>query len=194
MRKLGRATILLITGLATRFVPLTRRSAMASRTWWIGLAALMLVALVVPSAVAIEGSKVQATVSFGQWKTDPPFDRVVMAPNTPTRNNHQLIPQEVKVKAGGAVNFIISGFHQPTIYDAGTQPGDIDTTPPGGFIEDSLNRIFRGVNPQGLSQDRVESVTFHKPGTYLVICGIKAHFMNDGMFGFVKVQGADETD
>ena len=92
----------------------------------VGLMVLVL-ALAVPSAVAIEGPNVQATVSFGQWKTDPVFDRFTV-PNIISQNNHQLIPQEVKIKAGGAVNFIISGFHEPTIYDAGTQPGDIDLT------------------------------------------------------------------
>jgi len=158
----------------------------------------MLVALVVPSAVATDGPRVRATVSFGQWQTDPPFDRFTV-PNDRTRNNHQLLPQEVKIKAGGAVNFIISGFHEPTIYDAGTQPGDINANlvvpgPPVALINDPHNRIFRGADPRPLSQDRVESVTFPKPGTYLVICAVHPHFVIDGMFGFVKVQGADEND
>lgn len=164
----------------------------------IGFAVLVLIALAVPSAVAIEGPNVQATVSFGQWQTDPPFDRFPAASaNDRTRNNHQLIPQEVKIKAGGAVNFIISGFHATTIYDAGTQPGDINTAlqlpiPPVTvpLIDDPSNRIFRGVDPRAVSQDRVESVTFDKPGTYLVICAVHPHFVNDRMFGFVKVTGS----
>jgi plastocyanin len=164
----------------------------------IGLVALMLVALAIPSAVAIEGPNVQATVSFGQWKTDPPFDRFTV-PNVIAQNNHQLIPQEVKIKAGGAVNFIISGFHEPVIYDAGTQPGDINTAlqlpippVPVPLINDPSNRIFRGVDPRTVSQDHVESVTFDKPGTYLVICAVFPHFVTDGMFGFVKVTGFDK--
>ena len=164
----------------------------------IGFAVLVLIALAVPSAVAIEGPNVQATLSFGQWKTDPPFDRFTV-PNDRTRNNHQLIPQEVKIKAGGAVNFIISGFHEPVIYDAGTQPGDINTAlqlpippVPVPLIDDPSNRIFRGVDPRTVSQDRVESVTFDKPGTYLVICSVFPHFVNDRMFGFVKVTGSGD--
>jgi hypothetical protein len=35
-------------------------------------------------------------------------------------------------------------------------------------------------------QDRIESVNFPNPGTYLVICAVRGHF-NDGMFGFVRV-------
>ena len=162
----------------------------------IGLVVVLSIALVVPSAVA-DGSKVQATVSFGQWQTDPPFDRFTV-PNDRTRNQHALIPHEVKIKAGGAVNFIISGFHEPTIYDAGTQPGDIHSqlvvpgSSPPGLIDDPTNRIFRGVDPRTVSQDRVESVTFHKPGTYLVICSVQPHFVNDAMFGFVKVTAQDD--
>jgi len=36
-------------------------------------------------------------------------------------------------------------------------------------------------------------VFFPKPGIYLVICGIRAHFVNDGMFGFVTVLPNDAT-
>lgn len=85
-------------------------------------------------------------------------------------------------------------------YDAGTQPGDINTallipgsTPPG-LIDDPHGRIFRGLDPRTQTQDRVESVRFTKPGTYLVICAVHPHFVNDGMFGFVKVTGGDDDD
>src|SRR5262245_19305367 len=65
-----------------------------------------------------------STVSFGAWQTKPPpgFDR--FPPNNPTdrnSNDHVLLPKEAIVKAGGAVNFVISGFHQPIVYAAGTQ-------------------------------------------------------------------------
>jgi hypothetical protein len=39
--------------------------------------------------------------------------------------------------------------------------------------------------------NRPESVSFSEPGTYLVICNVRQHFLN-GMFGFVKVVGPDE--
>ena len=39
--------------------------------------------------------------------------------------------------------------------------------------------------------NRQESVSFSQPGTYLVICNVRQHFL-DGMFGFVKVVGPDE--
>lgn len=82
----------------------------------------------------------------------------------------------------------------PTIYDDGTQPRNINptlvvATPAVNLINDPDNRIFRGLDPKTQPQDRVEFVTFHKPGTYLVICGVQPHFVNDRMFGFVKVTG-----
>lgn len=173
----------------------------------IGLVALVLIALVVPAAVATDGPNVQASVSFGQWQTGPgpapeplpgtvnELDRFPAAQaNQRLRNNHVLLPQEVHIKTGGAVNFIISGFHNLVIYDDGTQPGNINTNlvvppPPVAIINDPTNRIFRGLDPRLQSQDRVESVTFNKPGTYLVICAVHPHFVNDDMFGFVKVTG-----
>ena len=139
----------------------------------------------------INGPLANATVSFGAWPTDPPLDRFagIGAPETP--NVHQLIPHEVKIKAGGSVNFIISGFHNVIVYDDGTQPGDINKTllVDGLLIDDPDRRIYRGLDPRLTAielQERTEVVHFPKPGTYLVICGVLPHF-NDGMFGFVRV-------
>ena len=140
----------------------------------------------------ISGPLANATVSFGAWPpTDPPLDRFAGtgAPDLP--NVHQLIPNEVKIKAGGSVNFIISGFHNVIVYDDGTQPGDINAglLVDGLLINDPNRRIYRGLDPrlaQLVLQERTEVVQFPKPGTYLVICGVLPHF-NDGMFGFVKV-------
>lgn len=169
-------------------------------------------ALWLPPAAAEEEAPANATVSFGVWQTEPPFDR--FPPNNPndrTRNDHRVLPNEAIIQAGGAVNFAISGFHQPIVYDVGTQPEDIDvnnttqTTGPNplprvDLINDSTHRIYRGPDPslQPLSlsgaviQDRVEVVRFLNPGTYLVICGIQGHFLGSAtqppMYGFVTVK------
>ncbi len=140
---------------------------------------------------ALDGPLSNATVSFGEWMT--PVDRF---PNVSpiAANHHELIPQVATIKAGGTVNFIIAGFHQVIVYDNGTQPGAINTAltvPPtaGGppLINDPTNRIYRGLDPSLQSRDRVEVVHFANPGTYLVICGVFPHFVNDRMFGFVRV-------
>jgi len=150
----------------------------------------------------ISGPLANATINFGSWQTDPPFDRFAALsppnpPNTPNnpnpinRNHHQLVPHEVTIQAGGTVNFIIGGFHHVLIYDDGTQPQNINANAQNPFfpllIDDPNKRIYRGLNPQTVPQDRVETVNFPKRGTFLVICGVRPHFVNDGMFGFVKV-------
>src|SRR5215218_3154783 len=157
---------------------------------------LLCLGLAVPVARAGDGSPTTATVSFGAWHTEPPLDRF---PNSSPadRNEHHLIPHTVTIAAGGTVNFIISGLHQVIVYDDGTQPEDInveETTPSTGvpagvlLIDDPTNRLYRGPDPSLPNlqpRDRVEVVYFPTPGTYLVICGVRDHFVNDGMFGFV---------
>lgn len=165
------------------------------------IVAMLFIGLAAPLAMADGNRRANATVSFGQWQADPdaPLDRLLGNPPMGAGNNHELIPKVVKIKAGGAVNFIISGLHNPIVYDDGTRPSAINTASPlpgagGGIIDDPNNRIYRGVdpNPQPPSRDRVEVVLFPKPGKYLVICGVLNHFVNDDMFGFVVVEEDDD--
>ena len=142
-----------------------------------------------------DGPLAAATVSFGHWATSPlPLDRFPNVPPPPPRNVHLLTPHEPTIKAGGSVNFIISGLHNVQVFAAGTEPGDINTTlvtpmtaPPGlPIINDPANRIYRGPDPSLLPLDRVEVVNFAHPGRYLVICGFLFHFLDD-MYGYVQV-------
>jgi len=163
----------------------------------------------------MNGPLASATVSFGQWDLTQPLDRF---PNNSPRqvNNHQLIPKEVVIKAGGSVNFVISGFHHILVYGNGTKPSDINLTmlitpsqaPVPPLIDDPTNRIYRGLDPSVLPvlpaapatppvagqvmQDRVEVVRFPAPGRYLVICGVLPHFFDPAtgefiMYGYVRV-------
>lgn len=181
----------------------------------IGILTFCEIGLTISSTMAIDGPLANATVSFGQWDpNDPdllpaetPLDRLLGDPGMGRGNNHELIPQIATIKEGGAVNFVISGGHVLAVYDNGTQPEDINTTniepgascptTAGGVLSDSVKRIYRGpcfstnvgtAPPTTVTRrDGVEVVQFSKPGTYLVICARKNHFVNDGMFGFVKV-------
>ena len=161
------------------------------------LVAMLCIGLAVPLVEAFDGFLANATVSFGQWQTDPasPLDRF---PNNspPAGNEHQLRPGEVLIKAGGRSNFIISGFHQVIAYDTKTRPLEIHTdmtTPTTGtpagvpLINDLTDRLYRGLDPSLHPRDCIEAVTFPQPGLYLVICGIHDHFVNDRMYGFVRV-------
>jgi len=153
----------------------------------------------------LSGRRADTTVSFGLWQTDPPLDRFAGNPAMGAGNHHEVIPNvsriDISQKDSGGVNFIISSNHVVAIYDDGTRPEDIDTnllvpgiTTAGGVIDDPDKRIYRGANetaPTG-ARDRVEVVHFSKPGTYLVICAIRNHFVNDRMYGFVVVRD-DQT-
>jgi plastocyanin len=128
--------------------------------------------------------------------TPPPpaiqLDRFV-AGSPRQANVHLLIPYEATIRAGGSVNFIISGFHVVAIYDDGHQPEQIIVPPPpplgSNFIDDPNRRLYRGLDPStlGTVQDRVEVVQFSRPGRYLVICAFRPHFVTDNMHGFVRV-------
>lgn len=148
----------------------------------------------------IEGPLASATVSFGFW---PPADPArpnsgnrFAVPNAPAApNGHALLPFEAVVKVGGAVNFIVAGFHLITVYKPGTTPEMVDVTKlvagsvPPGLIDDDTNRVYFGVDPRTVPQDRVEVVGFNQPGRHLVICGVRPHFVNDHMYGWVRVVG-----
>jgi hypothetical protein len=158
------------------------------------------IGLTVSSVVADDNRSDNATVSFGQWLTDqtPPLDRIVTpVPAAGAGNHHELIPNvaTITITEDGAVNFIIAGLHNVQVFDVGTQPEDINTNllrtggAAGGIIDDPNKRIYRGLDPNlpENPRDRVEVVRFSKLGTYLVICGVRNHFVNDRMFGFVNV-------
>jgi hypothetical protein len=150
----------------------------------------------------VDGPLANVNVSFGQWKTSTttppittaPLDRLVSTPNS--ANLHKLIPFEATVKAGGTVNFIISGFHLIGVYGPDVDFEDINGTltaplpgapmavPPA--VNDPVNRIYRGLNPFPLPQDRVEAVNFGVPGRYVAVCLFLPHF-NDRMFGYIRV-------
>lgn len=141
----------------------------------------------------VDGPLASATVSFGQWRLDEPLNRFPNV-NPPPRNQHLQIPYMPTIRAGGSVNFIISGLHQVLVYAPDTTIESIDESllegaVPGGFpgfVNDPNNRIYRGVDPRPLPPDRVEVVSFIHPGTYLVVCGFLPHFL-DNMHGYIKV-------
>ena len=151
----------------------------------------------------LNGPLASAAVAFGEWNTDPVIDR--FPNNSPrTQNNHHLIPGEAVIKAGGSVNFIISGFHHVLVYGDGTKPQDIDVTklhpttvqPGPPLIDDATNRVYRGLDPSVFPmlpgstppqplQDRVEVVRFQNPGRFLVICGVLPHFFDAASGEFI---------
>ena len=171
----------------------------------VGILSFVATALVTSSIMAADSSGENATVSFGQWLTDLPLDRIATpAPAGGAGVHDELIPNvtTIVIPGDGAVNFIIADLHNPQVYDDGP---NLKTSilhcsslrdAAGGIIDDPNHRVYRGPDPNlpENSRDRVEVVRFSKPGTYLVICGVRNHFVNNGMFGFVKVISQETTD
>ena len=151
----------------------------------------------------LSGALANATVSFGAWQSK---DNDAVAPQNAEldrfpnlspagRNSHRLIPFEATITAGGSVNFIISGLHQPIVYTPGKDPEEVNQaltrpttgTPAGlALINDPVSRVFAGLDPSLQPRDRVEVVEFPNPGRHLVICGVLPHFQ-EGMYGYVRV-------
>jgi len=145
--------------------------------------------------------------------------------NTP---NHHIIPQQFTVRITKArkldgtvvfvpatVNFIVSGFHWPWVYNPGVSVAEIKTftdAHPGLFVNydvltGGVSNVFaKGVNPgtpptfadRGAlatsgDMNRTDSFGFSTPGRYLVICNVRGHFL-DGMYAWINVVDGDDKD
>lgn len=129
-------------------------------------------------------ARASVTVSFGAGL------------NTSQAANHHILPREIKISRGGVVNFVVAGFHQVMVYLPGTLPENIGVPTSGTFINYAPNLFYTGIAPAGAGNpatvnphngsNRVESVSFPEPGRYLVICNVRAHFLDD-MYAFVQV-------
>jgi hypothetical protein len=114
--------------------------------------------------------------------------------------NHHVLPRFIRVRKNGVVNFVVAGFHQVMVYEPGVRPKDIVLPPETElFINDENKLFYRGLAPAGgpppetpatvnpsNAVNRVESVSFPKSGTWLVLCNVRPHFV-DGMYAFVRV-------
>jgi len=169
------------------------------------------------SVLALTGSPLHAkdkipasiTVAFGAGLN------TALPGNTP---NHHIIPQEFTVRITTAkkldgtvvfvpatVNFVVSGFHWPWVYNEGVTLDQVKANVPaaGTFVNYNVNVFAKGVNPgtpptfadasvnpSGV-MNRTDSFGFSVPGRYLVICNVRGHFL-DGMYAWINV--VDEGD
>jgi hypothetical protein len=139
---------------------------------------------------AADDNKLSIPVAFGRGLNIPANQAI----------NQVMIPDTVRLKQNGVVHFLVAGFHEIAIYNPGKTIDDVAVLAGETFIDDETNRFYKGIVPAGggplnlpekvnpsNAQNRVESVAFLEPGTYLVICNIRPHFEN-GMFGFIEVK------
>ncbi len=116
-----------------------------------------------------------------------------------THAKDRMNPRTVVIAVGGTVTFRVAPFHNPAIYDQGTQPEDIEVSPrtlrplslgpvfiPDFVIDDATNRLWQG--SYSLAPQELTSPPFTAPGRYLVICTTVPHFVDNGMYGWVIVQ------
>jgi len=146
-------------------------------------------AVVTAAVHAADDNKLSIPVAFGRGLNTSAAQPI----------NHVMIPDTVRLKQDGVVHFLVTGFHEIVIYNPGKTDDDVAVPPSGTFINDQSNRFYSGIVPAGgpnatpgttnpsNAQNRVESVAFLEPGTYLVICNIRTHF-NNGMFGYIEVK------
>jgi len=163
------------------------------KTWTLSACCVVAALVVPPAARSLNAddngkNRSSVTVSFGAGL------------NTPTPANIHVLPKNIRVKTGGVVNFVVAGFHQIFVYNPGKGHDDVVVPDTGTFINDMDNLFYQGLSPAGTpppglsnAMNRVESVSFSDPGTYLVICNVRSHF-NGGMFAYVHVGDDDEGD
>ena len=159
--------------------------------------------LVAPAA-SNNSFPLNAVVSFGRDDVGSSFP----PPSGHDQSFHakdNIRPQVVHIAAGGSVTFQMGTFHQVAIYDAGTQPSDIDASiradltapppaPPGTviiedfLIDDATDRLAVGPFSFAPMSWTSPPGTFDTPGTYLLICRVVPHFLGANMYAYVVVR------
>ena len=174
-------------------------------------ASVLALALVSPTVQANDRTPGSITVAFGAGlNTAQPGNTL----------NHHVIPQEFTVRITKArklngtlvfvpatVNFIVSGFHWPWVYNTGVTLAEVQAHIPaaGLMVNYDVNVFAKGVNPgtppafadasanpSGV-MNRTDSFGFSLPGRYLVICNVRGHFI-DGMYAWINVVDGDDDD
>jgi hypothetical protein len=179
-------------------------------------ATVLTLALTGPTLKASDKDKAPAriTVTFGTGNNN------AQAGNTP---NHHILPQEFTVRITSAkkldgtvvqvpasVNFIVSGFHWPWVYNDGVTLAEVQSHIPaaGTFVNYNVDVFAKGINPGNPptfadagtlvpptsgAQNRTDSFAFSAPGDYLVICNVRGHFL-DGMYAMIHVVPENAKD
>jgi plastocyanin len=164
------------------------------------------IALITGLGVILAASLTQASSDSSRESVTVSFGAGLNTAQPGNAANHHILPQVIRIKPGGVVNFVVAGFHQIFVYKPGTTVDDVQAAvdalpaPPPLFINFTDNLYYQGLSPvvappAGLSNamNRVESVSFAQKGTYLVICNVRPHFL-DGMTALVKVGDDDDGE
>jgi plastocyanin len=149
------------------------------------------------------------TVSFGTGNNNATAGRLP---------NHHVLPQEFRVRITRArkldgtvkivpatVNFSVAGLHWIWVYKEGVSLEEVMANIPAtgmmvNYETSPSNVLVKGIDPLAATtlplssaQNRIETIAFSTPGTYLIICNLRVH-LNDGMYAWVKVVDDEEVE
>ncbi|HET9241939.1 MAG TPA: hypothetical protein VFN99_00760 [Gaiella sp.] len=135
-----------------------------------------------------------AVVRFGNVDAGSPFPPPD-GHDASSNGEDNVIPRTVVISAPGTVRFDIEqfGFHQPVVYAAGIQPGDIAVPafPPNLLLSPPVGLTPGQIAKGPLHEPGMPPVSwttsFSAPGKYLVICNLTPHFAFFNMYGWVIV-------
>src|SRR5262249_45321767 len=119
---------------------------------WIGLGILVAAGLLwpAPASRADDDERQSVTVAFGRGLNTAQVGNVV---------NHAILPNNIKIKQDGVVQFLVAGFHEPVIFAPGINDQNIrdfikNNNITGTFIFDPTKSpppgaFYFGINPAG---------------------------------------------
>jgi hypothetical protein len=151
-------------------------------------------ALALPAAVSA-GPDSTATVQFGNIDVGSDFEFPPLHDQSPNAK-FNLVPYKAVITGGplASVTYQIGGSpahpHQVAVYGPGKTPDDIvpaSTCPPGPpCVDDPNGRL--ALSALVASGTFTAEGIFTTPGRYLVLCNVRPHFENFGMYGWVVVK------
>lgn len=158
----------------------------------------LLVAAAALALPAVAGPDSTANVQFGNIDAGSNFEFPPLHDQSPNAK-FNLVPYKAVITGGptASVTYQIGGSpdhpHQVAVYGPGTTPDDIvPVSPPGFLIDDSNGRLaLLPATPPGPVASGTFTTppgTFTVPGRYLVLCNVRPHFQNFGMYGWVEVK------
>lgn len=147
----------------------------------------------VSTAVA-QGLPSTGVMHFGNTGTGSPFSPVLQHDQS-IHAADKLVPRTVTIAVGGTVTFLLSNpVHGAAVYEAGTEPSDINLgmagllegCPPEPYTNDPNGRLaqFAPICAGGTAANQLQ---FNEPGRYLVICTFEPHLALADMYGWVIV-------
>jgi hypothetical protein len=155
------------------------------------LAALLTLGIAV--GVAMAGPPSSATARFGN-PTAAGGSNCLQGESCKNAQDN-MIPRTVVISDEGTVTFEVARTHHVVVYPPGTSRDAIGPAGPGAFMNDTTPAPYANqygfptpfANPGAIPAANF-TVTFTEPGKYLVVCNVRGHFQDFGMYGWVDVK------